>query len=440
LMLAAATALGALALAGLVTPWTLLSLIFIVGTGQAFTSPTWQTLQPELVPAADRPQAISLGAVNQNLARAVGPAVGGVLLAATSAGAVFLVNAATFLAVIAVLIWWRGSRRSRALPREHVGEAVRAGGRYVAASPALRVILLRAALFIFFASSIWALLPLVARSSLHLGSGGYGLLLGCVGVGAVGGAAALPHLHARLTPGALLSAGSCGIAAVAIVLGYLHTTGVVAVALVLGGFAWIVALSVLNSLYQLSLPGWVKARGMSFYLVVFQGGNAIGSAVMGITAERLGLSPTFLIAGIALALGPLAGLRYKFQSISPEELLPAGDWPQPHLASPDSPIGPMMVSIVYRSKEGRTTEMIAALEATRFSRRRSGASAWRVWQDSADPNHVVEQFVVASWEEHLRQHERVTTRDQDRLNRVRALSDDSVEPTVTHCFTPRSEV
>ena len=275
------------------------------------------------------------------------------------------------------------------------------------------------------------------RSFLHLGSGGYGLLLGCVGVGAVGGAAVLPHLNARLTPGALLSAGSFGLAAVALVLGYLHASAVVALALVLGGFAWILALSVLNSLYQLSLPGWVKARGMSFYLVVFQGGNAVGSAVMGITAERLGLSTTFLIAGAALLLGPLAGLRYRFQPMSPDGLLPAGDWPQPHLASTDTPIGPVMVSIVYRSKDGRTTEMIAALEAARFSRRRSGASAWRVWQDASDPNRVVEQFVVASWQEHLRQHERVTRRDQGRLNEVRALSDASEEPTVTHWLTPQ---
>jgi MFS family permease len=199
LMLLAAAALGGLALAGLVTPWVLLALIFAVGTGSALTAPTWQVLQPELVPPPERQQAISLGSVNQNLARAVGPAIGGIVLAATSAGTVFLINAASFLAVIAVIAWWHGTRPARTLPREHVGEAIRAGGRYVAASPALRVILLRAFLFIFFAASIWALLPLTASTQLHLGSGGYGLLLGCVGVGAVAGAAVLPRLRARLT-------------------------------------------------------------------------------------------------------------------------------------------------------------------------------------------------------------------------------------------------
>jgi MFS family permease len=436
-MLVAAVALGALALAGLVTPWVLLALIFAVGTGQALTAPTWQTLQPELVPPAERPQAISLGAVNQNLARAVGPAIGGIVLAATSAGTVFLINAATFVAVIGVIVWWRGTRPAQVLPREHVGAAIRAGGRYVAASPALRVILLRAALFIFFASSIWALLPLTARSALHLGSGGYGLLLGCVGIGAVGGAALLPRLRARLTPGFMLSAGSAGLAGVAVVLGYVHVTVIVGLALAIGGLAWILALSTLNSLYQLTLPQWIKARGMSFYLIVFQGGNAVGSAVIGITAEHLGLSPTLLIAAAGLALGPLAGLRYKFRTIPPADLVAAGDWPTPLLASSDAPVGPVMVSIEYWPREDRRHDMIAALEDARFSRRRTGASAWQLWQDASDPGRIVEQFVVASWEEHERQRDRVTTRDQQRLDQIRAMTDPARPTVVTHWLTPQ---
>ncbi len=263
-MLVAAAALGALAIAGLVTPWVLLALIFAVGTGQALTSPTWQTLQPELVTPAERTQAISLGSVNQNLARAVGPAIGGVILAASSAGTVFLINAASFAAVIGVLVMWHSSRTPDALPREHIGEAVRAGGRYITASPVLRVILARAGLFIFFASAIWALLPLTAQSALHLGSGGYGLLLGSVGIGAVAGAALLPRLRDRLSPDALLTVGSLGMAVVDLLLAYIHLTVVAAVALVVAGTCWILALSTLSSLYQLSLPRWIKARGMSF--------------------------------------------------------------------------------------------------------------------------------------------------------------------------------
>jgi MFS family permease len=438
LMLAAAAGLGALALLHLVTPWTLLALIFALGIGQALTAPTWQTLQPELVSPPERQQAISLGSVNQNLARAIGPAIGGVLLAAISVGSVFLVNAATFLAVIAVIAAWRGTRPAGALPREHLGEAIRAGGRYIAASPALRVILVRALLFIFFASSIWALLPLAARSMLHLGSGGYGLLLGCVGVGAVAGALLLPRLRTRVSAGGQLTAGSLILGAVALVLALVHVTAVVAVALAIGGLAWVLALSTLNSAYQLTLPGWVKSRGMSFYLIVFQGGNAAGSAVLGVTAQHAGLTAAFVVVAVALVLGPLAALRFPLQSIPPESLLPAGDWPDPQLTASDSagPAGPVMVTIEYRPRAGRRDDLAAALRDARFSRRRTGAIDWRAWQDATDPDRIVEQFVVASWDEHLRQHERVTRRDAERLAKIRALTDPGHPVIVTHWLTP----
>jgi MFS family permease len=432
-MLIAAAALGALAIAGLVTPWVLLALVFAVGTGQALTSPTWQTLQPELVSPAERTQAISLGSVNQNLARAVGPAIGGALLAATSAGTVFLVNAASFIVVIGVIAAWRSAARAPdALPREHVGEAVRAGGRYIAASPVLRVILARAGLFIFFASAIWALLPLTAERVLHLGSGGYGLLLGSVGIGAVAGAVLLPRLRARLSADALLTAGSIGMAAVTLLLAYAHVTAAAAVALVVGGACWILALSTLNSLYQLSLPRWIKARGMSFYLMVFQGGGAVGAAVMGVAAEHAGLTPTLTIAAAGLALGPLAALRWRFRPIPPEDLLPAGDWPAPHLAEDQTPDGPVLVSVEYWAQPGLEEQLMTALQRTRFSRRRTGATSWRAWQDASDPSRILEQFVVASWDEHLRQHERVTKRDQGRLDRIRELTDPAHPVTVTH--------
>jgi MFS family permease len=430
--LLAATGLGALALAGLISPWVLLAFIFAVGTGQALTAPTWQTLQPELVPPAERAQAISLGSVNQNLARAVGPAIGGVLLAATNAGTVFLINAATFLAVIAVIGWWKSKPPEHALPREHVAEAVRAGGRYVDASPVLRAILLRAGLFIFFASSVWALLPLTAHSQLHLSSGGYGLLLGCVGVGAVVAAALLPRLRSRLSPGAELTTGSLLLAIVALILAYVHVTAAVAAALVVAGMAWILALSTLSSLYQLSLPQWVKARGMSFYLVVFQGGNAVGSAVFGVLAQHFGLSPALLVVAVGLALGPLAGLAYKFQTISPAELVPGADWPPVSLAGGSAPNGPVMVSVEYIASPGREDELVAALEDARFSRRRTGATSWRAWRDSAQPSRILEQFVVASWDDHLRQQERVTERDQRRLDAISAMTDPGHPRTVTH--------
>jgi MFS family permease len=439
-MLLAAVVLAVLALAGLVTPWVLLALIFAVGAGQTLTSPTWQTLQPELVAPEDRTQAIALGAVNQNLSRAVGPALGGALYAASSAAALFFVNALSFVPVIGAVARWRGGARpTSAIAPEHVGEAIRAGWRYIAGSPALRVILLRAGLFTFFASSIWALLPLIARTHLHLGSGGYGLLLGGVGIGAVAGATALPRLRGRVKPGALMTAGTLLFAAVTLVIAYVNVSALAALALVLGGVAWILVLSTLNSQYQTTLPGWAKARGMSYYLVVFQGGGALGSAAFGAVAEDAGLSSALLAAAGGLLLVALAGLLLPFKTISSHDLLPAGDWPDPRLVDASATDGPVLVTIEYRPRQGRERDLVEALHAGRYARRRTGASSWRVWRDATDPGHVLEQFIVGSWDQHLRQHERVSLRDQQRLEEIEAMTDPDRPTVVTHWLAPELE-
>ncbi|MGO8905617.1 MAG: MFS transporter [Solirubrobacteraceae bacterium] len=439
-MLLAALALALLALAGLVTPWVLLGLIFAVGVGQTLTSPTWQTLQPELVAPEDRTQAIALGAANMNLSRAIGPALGGALYAASSAAALFFVNALSFVPVIGAVARWPGRARAEsAAAPEHVIEAMRAGARYVAASPALRVILLRAGLFMFFASSIWALLPLVAQTRLHLGSGGYGLLLGGVGIGAVAGAAGLPRLRGRVTVGVLMIASTLIFAAVTLALAYVRVSVLAALALVIGGVAWIIVLSILNSQYQSTLPGWAKARGMSYYLVIFQGGAALGSAAFGVIAQHAGLTGALLAAAVGLALTALAGVWLPFRAISPHDLLPAGDWPDPQLVGGRATDGPVLVTVEYRPRPGLERDLVDALYTGRYARRRTGAVSWRVWRDAADPGRVLEQFVVGSWDEHLRQHERVSRRDQQRLEEIRAMTDPSQPTTVTHWLAPQHD-
>jgi MFS family permease len=432
-MLLAATALAALALAGLVTPWLLLGLIFAVGVGQTFTSPTWQTLQPELVPEQERTQAIALGSVNQNLSRAIGPAIGGALYAATSAAALFFVNAASFMPVIGAVARWHGKpRRASASAPEHVWPAIRAGGRYIAASPALRLILLRAGMFMFCANCIWALLPLVARHYLHLGSAGYGLLLAGVGIGAVAGAANLPRLRLATSPNALLGIATIVLACANVALAFSRTVPLDSLVVVAAGVAWILALSTLNSQYQATLPGWMKARGMSYYLMVFQGGGAIGSAAFGIVAQRTGLQDALLAAAGLLTLGAAIGWRRPFKNISPEELLPAGDWPAPQHPAYDEPAGPVLVTVEYHAARERAGELLDALRAGRYARRRTGAVSWQTWQDAADPSRICEQFIVGSWEEHQRQHERISRRDQNRLDEIKALTDPAQPTNVTH--------
>jgi predicted MFS family arabinose efflux permease len=435
-MLLAAAALAALTFAGLVTPWVLLGLIFAVGAGQTLTSPTWQTLQPELVAPEDRTQAIALGAVNMNLSRAVGPAIGGALYAATSAGVLFVVNAVSFLPVIGAVARWRSDTRARsAAAPEQVTVAIRAGARYIAGSPALRVILARAGMFTLFATGLWALLPLVARSHLHLSSGGYGLLLAGVGVGALAGAAALPRVRARAGANLLMLAGTVVFAAVTLALAYVRQTALAAVVVVFGGVAWILVLSTLNSVYQSTLPGWAKARGMAYYLVLFQGGGGLGSAVLGVVADKAGLTTALVVSAAGLVLVAAVGLRFPFQAISPSDLLPAGDWPDPRLVDTAAPAGPVMVTVEYHPLPGREQDVIDALRAGRYARRRTGAVKWRVWQDAANPGTVLEQFVVASWEEHQRQHERVSRRDQERLDAVTAMTDPTRPAIVTHWLT-----
>jgi MFS family permease len=443
-MLLAAAALGALTLAGLATPWLILALVFALGSGQALNSPTWQTLQPELVPAAERSQAIALGSVNQNLARAIGPAIGGLLIVVTSAGWVFVVNAVTFVAVLAVVFRWQDRTRAvNTLPAEHAGPAIRAGGRYVANSPVLRAVLVRAGAFVFFASALWALLPLTAHSRLHLGSGGYGLLLGAVGLGAVGGAVALPRLRARCSTDAMVGGASVVLGGVALVLAWVHVAVVVGVALAVGGLAWILVLATLNSAYQASLPNWVKARAMGWYLIIFQGGNALGSAVLGIGAQQAGLTTTLVIAAAGLVLGPLAAIRYPLRPIDPQQLLPAGDWPAPQALDTDTDAlsrGPVLVRIEYHPQPGREAELLAALSELRYSRRRTGASSWRVWRELEPPGLYVETFMLASWDDHLRQHDRFTVADRARQQRVLDLVDPDRAPVVTHLIAARTTI
>jgi hypothetical protein len=237
----------------------------------------------------------------------------------------------------------------------------------------------------------------------------------------------------------MMTSGTVLFAAVTLTLAYVRVSALAGLALVVGGVAWILVLSTLNSQYQTTLPGWAKARGMSYYLVIFQGGGALGSAVFGVVAQNAGLTGALLAAAAGLALVALAGVWLPFRGISAEDLLAAGDWPDPRLVDGIGPEGPVLVTVEYWPRPELELELLEALRAGRHARRRTGAVSWRVWSDSADPGHVLEQFVVGSWDEHLRQHERVSQRDQQRLDDVRALTDSSRPVRVTHWLAPQAD-
>jgi predicted MFS family arabinose efflux permease len=435
-MLLASVALAGLTLAGWVTPLVLLGLIFAIGIGNAFVAPVWQTLQPELVPAAERSEAIALGAVNQNLARAVGPALGGALLAAVNAGAVFVANAVSFVGVLAVVARVRIPERARRESPEHVVGAMRAGGRFVIASGDLRILLARASLFVVPASAVWALLPVLARRQLGLGSAGYGLLLGGVGVGAVIGATVLPTARRRLGPDRLLG-GSTGLLAIAVfVLSVTSAAWIAGLALIGAGLAWICALALFNSSFQGALPGWVKSRALSYYLVVFQGGMAVGSAGFGGLAGAAGVKPAMLASAGLLGAGLLLATVLRLPVADPRQIV-AAELPLPELDSePSRDDGPVFVTVAYEVGEANEPAFLSALPGLRAARRRTGAIHWHSLRDVASPGTFLEAYVVADWAEHERQHERTRQIDRDAIDAATAATIDGKR--VVHHLIPAS--
>ena len=429
-MLLAAAVLGLLDLAGDVTPLLLIVLLSAIGVGQGITGPTAQTLQPELVPPAERPQAIALGSVNQNLARAVGPAVGGLLLAVTSAAVVFFVNALSFVAVLGVVALVAVPARATALPREHVLSATRAGGRFVRSSPALIAIMIRAAAFAFFAGAVWALLPLVARRTLGLGSGGYGLLLACVGIGAMVGATFSPAIRRALSPRALIATCTVAIAAAALVLAVSHVAVLDGAVLALAGLGWIIALGTLNASYQSTLPSWVKARGMAYYTIAFQGATGIGALALGAVAQITSLDTGLVVLAAGLLAGAGATAMLPLPRPGEIDVTPAEAMPLP--ATPEGSVGPVLVTVTYDLAPGSEADFLARATRLRNFRRRTGAIEWRLYRDEAVPGRYLETFLVGSWEEHERQHARATQHDAELLEDLDRLLVPGTQRTAQH--------
>jgi MFS family permease len=419
-MLLGAAGLALLSAFGALTPAVLIALLFVIGVGGAIGAPTWQTLQPELVPDDVRTQAIALGSVNQNLARAVGPAIGGLLLAATSAALLFGVNAASFVAVLGAVMITRIPVRERTLPREHAFAAVRAGGRFVLNSPVLLAVIARAVAFVFFAGALWAILPLVARERLGLGSAGYGLLLGCVGVGALLAANLGPALKRRLSANAIYALACLLVAVPAALLAITHSVVLTALVLVVSGAAWITGLGVLSNAYQGQLPTWAKARAFAYYLIAFQGANGIGALSIGGVAQATSVSTALLVIAAGLLVGLVVTARLPLPARAAGDEHAADPLPLPDLADP-SGRGPLAVTVDYAVQPSQVDAFLALTGDLQRMRRRTGAVHWHLHRDVDDPTHFSEMFIVSTWQEHERQHGRVERADQQLLAEIDTL-------------------
>lgn len=432
-MAAAALTLAVTTLLGMSTAWSVLLLTFMLGVGAAFNAPAWQTVASELVPRSLLPAALTLNGVSINAARAVGPALGGLIIAYYSPGYVFLLNSTSFLGTCWVLYQWKRPLVVSTLPSENFVSALRAGVRYVQFSPMIHAILIRASAFTFGASALWALLSLVIAHKFHLDAGTYGAMLSCLGAGAVTGALLMDYIRQVLSTNRRIIVGLIGFATATLALGFLPTVGFLYPMMYVAGVCWLLTLTSFNVSVQLNLPKWVQARVLSIYLLVFQGGMAFGSLVWGSVASRFDLETALLSAAGWLLLSTLLVIPFPIKQAEQLNLAPAQTWTDPeNRANVDADEGPVVVMIEYRIDPARLPAFLKAVENLKRVRLRDGALRVGVFTDITQPERQVEFFMVASWGEHLRQHQRFTQDDVAVERMVRQFHLGPNPPMVTH--------
>lgn len=424
---------------GHVTPTSLLLFMFLIGSGGALSAPGWQAVVPQLVPATDLAPAVAANSVGINISRAIGPALAGSIIGMAGIAAPFWVNAISNLGVIAALLWWRAPpARADRLPAERFGSAMRTGFRHARHNPFLRATLIRAIAFFLFASAYWALLPLVTRDQIAGGPGLYGILLGAIGAGAVGGAFALPWAKSRLGPDGVVVAASIGTALALLLFGLARMAAIGFIASLLAGASWIAVLANLNVSAQVALPNWVRGRGLALFVTVFYGAMTLGSALWGTAANHAGLPLTLMLAAAGTLLAIPLTRRWKLQAGAGVDLSPSMHWPAPIVTHEiDSDRGPVLVTVEYRlAAEKNRSAFLHAVALLAHGRRRDGAYAWDMFEDIAARGVFLESFRVESWVEHLRQHERVTHADRVLQQRIHGLLE---RPTVVrHLITVES--
>ena len=424
-LLAGAGTLGILTYLHEMTPWRLIGLSFVMGVGAAFDGPVWQAIDAEVVPRKELPAAVTLGSLSFNLARAAGPALGGLVVAAAGAFAVFLLNAATFAYGAFVLYQWRRTPVKTSLPAERWLGAMLSGMRFVRNSPDLVAVFVRSGVALTGTSCLLALLPLYARHGLGLGATGYGALMGCMGMGAVLSATVLlPKARAKLTTDGVLTAGAIAMAAGFLAFAWARNAWLAGGAMFFCGMASMSIISSLNVAVQMSTPPWVRARVLSVHMLVFQGAIALGSLGWGTLAARTSVRTALGVAAGTMLAGIVARVWAPLQN-EDHDFSPSLHWPKPMLVcEPSADDGPVLVTVDYRVPEANSDRFVAeARESLGRNRRRLGAFQWELFRDPAVPNRFVETYMVESWGDHLRQHERVSVEQEEDEAKLRALLD-----------------
>jgi MFS family permease len=403
-----------LAWLGTLSPAVLLVFSFLVGTGMAVYSPAWQSSLAEQVPSESMPQAIALNSISYNVARSVGPAVGGIIVALHGAVGAFLSNAVLYLPLIIVLILWRREQAPPRLPPERVGRAVVSGARYILHSHPIRLVLARCFVVAVMGGSILALLPLVARTSLAGGAAVYGFLLGCFGVGAVAGAVLVPGARRQLSGEAATRLCCMTLGASMVGIGLSRSTPLTAVCLLVAGTMWMLNMALFNIGVQTAAPRWVAGRLLAAYQSSVTGGVAIGSWLWGEVAQQEGIAVAMYVSGALMLASPLLGLRHRIPDPSSpiDETLVALADPEVVLAvTPRS--GPILIEIEYRVAPAQARQFYNAMQKVQHARQRNGAYAWTIARDLADVSVWTERYRCPTWLDYLRMRSRSTQAERE---------------------------
>ncbi len=442
----AATALAVLTYAHLIDAVGLITLTFAIGMGTAMYQPGWGATVPEVVPRQDLVQAIALNGIGFNLARALGPALGGILVLFGGPALAFLLFAVSFLASVAALIAWRRARTRSTLPREHFVSAMRAGMQFVRHTPAMQAATLRSVAFFLPCAAPWAMLPLIVREQLHLGAGSFGLLLGLMGIGGVTAGMLLPRMRGVAGRGTIVF-GATLISALG--MGLIAATrhwAPVGLGMLLFGIGWVAASSTAQAAAQLVCPPWVRARALAIYQLAFNGALAIGSLSWGILGDRLGLQTTMAIAAVLATALAVAVRGFEIDSAgaecAPAPAPPTPEAPAPELAAelPGSR-GRVMETMHYRVATSDRAVFLHAMAQVQHVRGRSGALDWRLYEDVAHPEGWMEVWCMQNWTDHLREAIRLSEDDKQVLAAVSAFpSEEASLPCRFIAVDPRAAV
>ncbi|TRC81822.1 MFS transporter [Mesorhizobium sp. WSM4307] len=416
---------------GLITPWTLLAFTFLIDSGTALNSPSWQASVGDMVPRNKVPAAVALNSMGFNLTRSVGPAIGGIIVAAAGAAAAFAANAVSYIGLIIVMARWKPDVPVSTLPRESLGAAMGAGLRYVAMSPNIGKVLVRGAAFGFSAGAVLALLPLVARDVVKGDALTYGIMLGSFGIGAVGGALISVRLRQLLSSETMVRCAFAGFAVCAFNAALSHHAWQTSLGLLVGGACWVIALSHFNVTVQMATPRWVVGRVLSVYQTATFGGIALGSWIWGVVADAHGAETALIAAAIAMLAGGAIGLVLPLPQQQVLNLDPLNRFKEPHLALDLKPrSGPIAIMIEYIIRHEDEAEFLATMAERGRIRRRDGARNWTLARDLENPSIWIEHYHTPTWLEYVRHNGRITHADAMVGERLRALHSGDEPPRV----------